>query len=53
VGLNFEFTMTDTAEYISYIPKMEVVAFNPETGNVIGMGDATPTRMLVNVTMPM
>ena len=53
VGLNFEFTMTDTAEYISYIPKMEVVAYNADSGAVVELGDATPERMFVNVTMPM
>lgn len=53
VGLDFEFTMTDTADYISYIPKMDVVAFDADTGVVVELGDATPSRMLVNVTMPM
>ena len=28
-GLEFDFIMTDTSDYISYKPKMEVVAFDP------------------------
>lgn len=45
--------MTDTADYISYIPNMDVVAFDADTGVLVELGDATPSRMLVNVTMPM
>ena len=52
-GLDFDFLMTGTADYISYLPKMNVVAFDPETDQVIEIGDPTPAQMLINVTMPM
>ena len=45
--------MTDTAEYISYVPKMELVAFDSVTNVVVNLGDKTPNSMTVNVTMPM
>ena len=42
VGLDFDFIMTDTADYISYIPKMDVVAYDADSGIVVELGDATP-----------
>ena len=52
VGLDFEFTMTDTTEYISYIPKMDIVAFDTVTEEIVNIGEKTPSAMTVNVTMP-
>lgn len=43
--------MTDTADYISYIPQMEVRPFNPDTNVGIAFGSATPTKLLVDVTL--
>ncbi len=52
-GLDFDFLMTGTADYISYLPQMSVVAYDSETDRVIEAGDPTPANMLINVTMPM
>jgi hypothetical protein len=43
--------MTDTADYISYSPKMVVIAYNSETNTTISAGDVAPSKMNINVTM--
>lgn len=45
--------MTNTADYISYIPQMEVRPYDPDTNAEIALGSKTPTKMLVDVTLPM
>ena len=52
-GLDFEFLMTDTADYISYIPKMEIRAFDPVSQKELQFGEEVPQTMLVDITMPM
>lgn len=51
-GLDFEFLMTDTADYISYIPQMEIFAFDPVSENEVKFGDVVPETLLVDITMP-
>jgi len=51
-GLDFDFIMTDTADYISYSPNMVIVAYNSETNMTLSAGDVAPTKMNINVTMP-
>ena len=51
-GLDFEFLMTDTADYISYIPQMEIRAYDPVTEQEIAFGDVVPVSMLVDITLP-
>ena len=43
--------MTDTADYISYSPKMVVIAYNSETNTTLSAGDVAPSKMNINVTM--
>ena len=43
--------MTNTADYISYSPKMEVTA-RDATGQEIVLGERTPDTMLIDVTLP-
>ena len=47
--------MTDTTDYISYKPEIVVEAFDPNAASptVVNFGDVTPTRMLVDVTLPL
>ena len=52
-GLDFDFLMTSTADYISYYPKMEIVAYDAATNTTLNIGDPTPEFMLINITMPM
>ena len=41
-GLDFDFLMTDTADYISYIPEMNIRIFDPITNGVIAFGAEAP-----------
>ena len=50
-GLNFDFLMTDTADYISYIPEMNIRIFDPITNGVIAFGAEAPEKMLVDITL--
>lgn len=43
--------MTDTADYISYIPKMNIRIFDPITNGVIAFGAEAPESMLVDITL--
>ena len=52
-GLDFDFLMTSTADYISYYPQMEIVAYDAVTNTTLNIGDPTPEFMLINITMPM
>jgi len=44
--------MTNTADYISSSPKMEVTA-RDATGQEIVLGERTPDTMFIDVTLPM
>ena len=44
--------MTDTADYISYIPQMTVYPFDPDTNLEIASGSTTPSKMIIDVTLP-
>ena len=44
--------MTDTADYISYIPQMTVRAYEPSSETDIEYGSVTPSTMLVDITLP-
>ena len=50
-GLDFDFLMTDTADYISYIPEMQVKVFDPVSDVEIQFGDVAPASMLVDITL--
>lgn len=50
-GLDFDFLMTDTADYISYIPKMGIRISDPVTNGVIAFGAEAPESMLVEITL--
>ena len=52
IGMDFDFTMTDTDDYISYIPKMEITVYDPETDSYLQLGDKAPNKLNVNVTIP-
>ena len=43
--------MTDTADYISYIPEMNIRIFDPITNGVIAFGAEAPEKMLVDITL--
>ena len=43
--------MTDTADYISYIPEMQVKVFDPVSDVEIQFGDVAPASMLVDITL--
>lgn len=51
-GLDFEFLMTDTADYISYTPKMEKRIYDPSTGDELTVGSKPGEFMKIDVTMP-
>lgn len=50
-GLDFEFLMTDTADYISYVPKMATRISDGVSSAVIGFGDKATDTMLVDITL--
>ena len=52
-GLDFEFIMTDTNDYISYVPKMEVRAYDPfkVSDNEVAIGQVVPQNMVIDVTL--
>ena len=52
-GLDFDFIMTDTADYISYKPQMQIELSNPVTQQQLRLGDATPEQLKISITMPM
>lgn len=51
-GIEFDFLMTDTAEYISYLPAMEVSVFDPTTQEPVVEGDVAPTQLMVDIVIP-
>ena len=52
-GIDFSFLMTDTVDYISYAPQMDVIAYDGETDAVYQLGDIAPATMVFNVTLPL
>ena len=50
-GLDFDFLMTDTADYISYIPQMDVKVRDGASLEEIELGDVAPATMVVDITL--
>lgn len=44
--------MTDTAEYISYLPEMEVSVYDPETNEPVLEGSIAPTQLMIDIVIP-
>ena len=45
--------MTDTVDYISYNPEMQMYAFDPRSENEVELGEISPDKMIVDVVLPM
>ena len=54
-GIDFDFIMTDTTDYISYKPEMKIKAYDPNISSrtVVEFGDVAPEKMLIDITLPL